>query len=126
MKIFFRLVRAILGPLLLAGERWFSPKALQRSPEEQSKVDQLTSQLALYQFETCPFCMKVRREIKRLGLQIELRDARNNETYRDELVRGGGELQVPCLKIPDPLGKGGYRWMYESDDINAYLRQQFG
>ena len=40
-----------------------------------------------------------------------------------DLVRGGGERKVPCLRI-----EHGDRveWMYESDDIIAYLEGRFG
>ena len=41
----------------------------------------------------------------------------------DELIRGGGKSQVPCLRIDHPGGTT--QWMYESTDIIAYLRRRF-
>jgi glutathione S-transferase len=76
----------------------------------------------LYHFEACPFCLKVRREIKRLGLSVELRDIKRSRVFHDQLMKGGGEYQVPCLKIPGQPEQ----WMYESSDINAYLNSRFG
>ena len=112
-------IRWILGRIILFIEKLFSPKGVQRSPEEQARIDRQTANLALYQFEACPFCVKVRFAIKRLGLHIELRDAKNNPQYKKELIEGGGEYQVPCLRIQNP--DGSVQWMYESDNINRHL-----
>ena len=72
--------------------------------------------LALYKYDTCPYCQKVFRALDRLGLRdaVEMRDIRKDPALRDELVRMGGKAQVPCLFIDGSP-------MYESDDIIAYL-----
>jgi glutaredoxin len=105
----------------LLGKLCSTPK-LRRSPAEQQQVDAATRSLALYHFPTCPYCVRVNRAIKRLALQIELRDARL-PVYRQELRMQGGCYQVPCLRIEqerqDP------QWLYESRDIIAYLEQRF-
>jgi glutaredoxin len=117
-------IRWFLGKLILFFDRVFVAKPLiKRTPEAQLKVNQEIKSLSIYQFETCPFCVKVRRELSRLDVKIELRDARTSP-YAEELKREGGTVQVPCLRIAEP--KGQVRWMYESDDIIAYLRGQFG
>ena len=100
-----------------------TPRGIKRPLEEQQKIDQEVRNLALYQFKTCPFCIKVKRNNKRLSLNIETRDAQHNPTYREELLQGGGELKVPCLKIVDD--KGNDQWMYESDEIMKYLQDRF-
>lgn len=124
MKIFFKTLRLVLGPLLLLWEKMTTPKGIVRPVEEQQRIDQQCRNLALYQFKTCPFCMKVRREIHRLSLNIELRDAKNDPNNRQALLQGGGEVKVPCLKITDEQGNN--QWMYESADIIQYLQQRFG
>jgi glutaredoxin len=118
-----KFIRWLLSLIILTLDGLFSPTAMVRASEHQSEVDAATKSLALYQFERCPFCVKVRRQVRRLGLNIELRDAQNDPRWRQELIAGGGELQVPCLRIEE---NGAVRWMYESDDINAYLAQRFG
>lgn len=123
-RTFFRTLRAVLGPILLLKERLTAPEALVRSPEAQQEVDRQCRDLALYQFNTCPFCIKVRREMRRLSLPIELRDTQHDETNREALLQGGGKPMVPCLRISD--ARGDIRWMYESGDIVAYLRERFG
>jgi glutaredoxin len=123
MKILFRMLRLILGPVLLLKEKLEAPKGVARSPEAQQEVDRQCRDLALYQFQTCPFCIKVRQEMRRLSLTVELRDAQSDGPHRAALLAGGGKAMVPCLAIRDE--QGGTRWMYESGDIIAYLRQRF-
>lgn len=121
-RIFFRTIRLVVGPMLLMAERLTAPRGVVRSPAAQKAVDEQTRDLVLYQFRTCPFCIKTRRAIKRLSLNIELRDAQKDEKNRSEILQGGGEIKVSCLRIRD----GDHtRWMYESDDIIAYLTKRF-
>lgn len=125
IRAFFRLLRLVLTPFMLLSEKLSTPKAeVNRSPEQQAEVDKQTAKLALYQFRACPFCVKVRKEMARLGLDIELRDAQHDPKHREELEQGGGRVKVPCLLITDDLGNK--QWMYESDAINAWLNRQFG
>ncbi|MEJ2451363.1 MAG: glutathione S-transferase N-terminal domain-containing protein, partial [Gammaproteobacteria bacterium] len=113
--------RRIIGPIMLLIDKLTTPKGMSRSPAEQQKIDQATRELALYQFKTCPFCMKVRREMKRLSLNIELRDAQHDQQHREQLLQGGGQVKVPCLHIPTQQGED--TWLYESDEVIKYLRQ---
>ena len=123
MRLFFRLIRLILTPFMLLAEKLTTPKALVRPPAEQADVNAACQQLALYQFSACPFCIKVRKEIARLGLNISKRDAQHNQQYRNELQSGGGKTKVPCLRIETATGD--VQWLYESADIIAYLQQRF-
>jgi glutaredoxin len=118
-----RLIRTVLGAIILFFDRLFVPKALERPPEQQKLIDARTAKLALYQFEACPFCVKVRRAIRRQGLKIELRDTLKNQQYARELLEQGGQRQVPCLRIE--RDDGSVQWMYESDDIISYLKKTF-
>lgn len=123
IRLFFRTLRLVLTPVMLISERFSTPKAVERSAIEQAKVDQDSEQLALYQFAACPFCIKVRKEMARLGLSIEKRDAQHNVEHRADLKANGGKVKVPCLLIKDADGKA--QWLYESDAITAWLREQF-
>ncbi|MDP3421881.1 MAG: glutaredoxin [Thiobacillus sp.] len=117
-------MRAVLGPFLLLGNWLTRPKGVVRPPPEQQAVDARTRNLALYHFPTCPFCLKTRRTMQRLSLDIELRNARNDEAHRAALIAGGGKPQVPCLRIV--AADGETTWLYESDAINAWLNREFG
>ena len=119
----FKPVRWVLGQIIIFIDWLTRPKPLQRSPEEQAKVDEQTAKMALYQFQQCPFCVKTRRQIRRLNLNIETRDARNDPKWNSELIEQGGKYQVPCLKIV--TDDGSVEWMYESSEINAYLEKRF-
>jgi len=124
IRLFFRTLRLILTPFLLLGNWLTQPRGIVRPAAEQESVDARTRSLALYHFPTCPFCIKVRRAMRRLSLNIELRDARSDDIHRAALLAGGGKPQVPCLLITDADGK--QTWLYESDAINAYLNREFG
>lgn len=123
IRYFFRTVRLILTPPMLLMEKLTTPKALARSPEQQAKLDQASERLALYQFRACPFCIKVRKEVARLGLKIEIRDAQHEGEHRTALKAGGGRIKVPCLLIQHDDGQ--QEWLYESKAINAWLRERF-
>ncbi|MFT6286409.1 MAG: glutaredoxin [Alcanivorax sp.] len=117
------IIRLILGKLILLLNWVFTPKSIQRDPEQQATIDSQTKTLTLYQYEACPFCVKVRREMKRHGLNIEVRDVKRNDVAKQELLAGGGDLKVPCLRIAE--GERGFQWMYESQDIIGYLEGRF-
>ncbi len=122
-KIFFKTIRLVISPIILFVDKITTPKGVKRPEDEQKKIDQEISNLVLYQFKTCPFCIKVKRNNKRLSLNIETRDAQHNPSHRQELLQGGGQIKVPCLKIINDNGKDS--WMYESNDILQYLQGRF-
>ena len=116
-------IRWLLGSLILFFDWVFTPRGIERDTEAQTAVDEKTGMLALYQYKACPFCVKVRRAMKRQSLAIETRDAKRCDNARSELLAGGGRLKVPCLRIED--GEGGVNWMYESSEIIGYLEGRF-
>ncbi len=124
IRLFFKLVRAIVGPILLLWEWITAPKGMTRPAPAQQRVDEATRQLAIYQFRTCPFCIKTRQALRRLSLHIELRDAQNDPQHRQALLEGGGEIKVPCLRITGDDGQ--VTWMYESERIIEWLNARFG
>ncbi len=121
-KYFFKLVHLVVGPLLLLWDWLTSPKGVQRPAQEQQRIDAVTRRLTLYQFRSCPFCIRVRRAIKRHSLNIETRDALRDTVSRRQLLEGGGKIKVPCLKITD--AQGNTTWMYESAAIIRHLEEQ--
>lgn len=123
IRSFFKTLRIVLGPFMRVWEFVSRPRGVARSPDLQKIVDQQCQSLELYQFATCPFCLKVRQEMRRLSLPIERRDAQYNLKNRDHLQSGGGAFKVPCLKITDTQGQA--RWLYESGAIIGYLNERF-
>jgi glutaredoxin len=95
----------LLAPLILIWEWGTTPKGMQRAPGGASQVDAECRNLALYQFKTCPFCVKVRREMRRLSLNIDLLDAHATMPQPRRVARGGGKAVVPCLKITGARAK---------------------
>ena len=115
------LIRWPIGQLILLINFIFSPKSPKRTAEEQQQIDAETQNLSLYQLPSCPFCVKVRRTMKREGLNIELRTINNKNNYREELIREGGKRNVPCLRIEKADGQ--VQWLYESSDVITHLQQ---
>ena len=124
IRAFFKTLRLVLGPVMLLKERLTQPRGVQRESAAQAEVERQCESLALYQFSTCPFCIKVRQEMRRLSLPIDKRDAQHNTTHRDALQQGSGATKVPCLKITEANGQT--RWLQDSNAIVAYLGERFG
>ncbi len=81
----------------------------------------MDKQLDLYYYDACPYCQKVLRAMRKLGIEdrITLKNILTSQQNANTLVQVGGKRQVPCLFIDGVP-------MYESDDIVAYLTRTFG
>ena len=78
--------------------------------------------ITIYEFESCPFCRKVREALTTLDLDARILPCpKRGERYRPELVERGGKAQFPYLIDPNTG-----REMYESDDIIDYLYGEYG
>ncbi len=120
--MFVKALRNGLGRLIILIDFLTRPKRLQRSAAEQKEVETATAGMALYQFYACPFCIRTRRLMHRLNLPIETRDAKQDLVHRETLLRDGGKIQVPCLRIEE---SGQTTWLYETTAVMAYLEQRF-
>ena len=112
-------IRWILGSLILFLNWVFSPKSIVRNSVLQKEIDQQFSGFTLFHYPACPFCVKVRRKIRKYSLNIELKDAKNNNANKNDLKNLGGKLKVPCLRIEN--NKNDIQWLYESKDIINFL-----
>ncbi len=74
--------------------------------------------LELYFFPECPYCQIVEEALKQTGLnkKIIYYNIRENDQYRQGLLKATGRGTVPCLFID---GKP----MHESRDIAAWLHK---
>ena len=77
--------------------------------------------LALYHFQSCPYCARTRNAIDEMGLTIEQRDILLDPQHRSDLIAGGGKQQVPSLRIDTEDGQTS--WLYESTDIIRFLQR---
>ena len=80
----------------------------------------MNPKIILFQFESCPYCEKVRQKLKEKKIEFEKinvpRDRENQE--RKDLFKKSGVLTVPIIKIGD-------MYMGESQDIINYLDEKF-
>jgi glutaredoxin len=114
-------IRWILGRIILLLNAVFAPKPRTRTQEAQAHVTEKSQALSLYQYPACPFCVKVRRTMRRQNLPIKTINAKQDE-HKQVLVNHGGKLQVPCLRIEKD---GQVEWLYESSTIINYLNDEF-
>ena len=78
--------------------------------------------LTLYDFESCPFCRKVREALTELDLDAHILPCpKRGERHRPELLERGGKASFPYLVDPNTG-----RELYESDDIVDYLYAEYG
>lgn len=115
-----KIIRWVLGRVILILDYITRPKKIRRKEEVQKKLNDMFLSHSIYQFYTCPFCVKVRRYLRKNCIDIEYRDARNNIKFREELKSEGGKIQVPCLRIIEGDKKS---WLYESSDIIKYFEK---
>ncbi len=80
-----------------------------------------TKSLALYHYDSCPFCQIVRTAISEYGINVESRNIHVNPKHFLDLNQYGGKPQVPCLLIEKT--DGNKEWLYESTEIVAFLKQ---
>jgi glutaredoxin len=134
-----RIIRFILGRLILLINWITLPKPVVRSQPQQDQLDHVTQHLTVYEMLACPFCVKVRREIHRQGLKITTVDVKQSADEMDRLVNEGGKFQVPCLRVdtssdtisPSTVSiqpsstssdKEKVQWIYESDEIIEHIQ----
>lgn len=99
-----------------------SAPSVQRTPLEQGRVERLANQLTLYVMDNDSPSKQVRRELKNLDVNLTIKNLKRCHTYQKELLSGGGQAQVPCLRIECSKN---IQWMYHSADIIEYLHGQF-
>lgn len=78
--------------------------------------------LELYEFESCPYCRKVREALSILDLDAMIYPCpQNGPRFRPRAIQRGGKSQFPFLVDPNTG-----REIYESDIIVGYLFATYG
>ncbi|XP_074311798.1 uncharacterized protein LOC141647488 isoform X1 [Silene latifolia] len=78
--------------------------------------------IEIYEFESCPFCRKVREIVSVLDIDVLYYPCpRNGPNFRPRASQIGGKKQFPYMVDPN-TGVA----MYESDDIIKYLVNKYG
>ncbi|GMH30141.1 hypothetical protein Nepgr_031984 [Nepenthes gracilis] len=78
--------------------------------------------IEIYEFESCPFCKKVREIVAVLDLDVLFYPCpKNGPNFRPKVAQMGGKQQFPYM-VDTNTGVA----MYESDDIIKYLVNKYG
>ncbi|XP_010558992.1 PREDICTED: uncharacterized protein LOC104827511 [Tarenaya hassleriana] len=78
--------------------------------------------IEIYEFESCPFCRKVREIVAVLDLDILFYPCpKGGPNFRPKVVQMGGKQQFP-IQVDPNTGVA----MYESDEIIKYLTEKYG
>lgn len=77
--------------------------------------------LELYEFESCPYCRKVREVLTELDLEYLSRPSAHGSHNRTRIEKIGGKQQFPFLVDPNTGTQ-----LYESEDIIDYLCEEYG
>ncbi len=123
MKYLFLPIHLLVGGLIRVVDFLTTPGSIKREAAQQKAIDERCENLTLYYYPSCPFCVRVKRQMKRLNLNIRKIDPRKDDEGMKNLQEQGGKVQVPCLQITSASGTS--EWMYESADINEYLIKEF-
>ena len=116
-----KVVRSILGRMIIFLDFVFTPKSKVRDISSQNLVNKITKHYKLYQYNACPFCVKVRRFLKKESINIELINAKN-DLFKKKLIQNGGILKVPCLRVESQ--KKQVKWIYESNEIIDFISKE--
>ncbi|MDC0457089.1 glutaredoxin [Alphaproteobacteria bacterium] len=116
-----KVIRWILGRVIILLDFIFTPKSKLRDNSSQDSVNKITSSYKLYQYHACPFCIKVRRFLKRESINITLINAKK-DVFKKHLIQNGGILKVPCLRVQSK--KNHVKWIYESNEIIDFISKE--
>lgn len=77
--------------------------------------------LELYEFESCPFCKKVRETLSELDLEYVSRASARGSHHREDFAKADKATRFPYLVDPNTDTA-----LYESEDIIDYLHNTYG
>ena len=116
------LTRQLKGRALHIVDRLVPVRPQLRTPAEHDLMERESRRMHLYYARHCPSSISIRRHCERIGLRVVEKDVHKVNTYRNELLSGGGEPRVPCLRIDDEQGA---RWLYSPEAIRDFLNKRF-
>lgn len=117
-----KLTKQLKGKALDIVDRLLPVRPQPLSPEQRNLLERESRRMHLYYCRSCPSSIAIKRHCERIGLRVVEKDVVRVNAYRNELLNGGGEPRVPCLRVQDEQGD---RWLYSPDAIRSYLKNRF-
>lgn len=115
------LTRQLKGKTLNLADRLVPAKPVERSREEQTLLNRESRRMHLYYSRNCPASILVKRYFEKTGLHPVSKEVERVDAYRNELVNGGGESRVPCLRVRHGEQDS---WIYSPEAILNYLEDK--
>lgn len=115
-------IRHCTGKVYQWVDRLVPVRVQPRTKDEVDLLERESRRMHLYVAHSCPASIGVQRYCDRLGLRVVRKDVQRVNAYRNELLNGGGEPVVPCLRIENEQG---IHWLYNSSSILEFLEQKF-
>lgn len=117
-----KLTKQIKGKALDLVDRLMPVRPQPRSSEQRNLLERESRRMHLYYCRSCASSLSIKRHCERIGLRVVEKDVVRVNAYRNELLNGGGEPRVPCLRVEDEQG---VRWLYSQEAIRNYLNSRF-
>ncbi len=76
--------------------------------------------IILHQFQSCPFCAKVRRKLEELDLAYETKEVPRDRAERTEIKELSDQIKVPVIEDSDGTV------VNDSSKIVEYLDENYG
>lgn len=115
-------VRYFKGKALAFAYQLFPVRPLARSGMEKDSLERESRKMQLYFCHDCPSSLMIQRYCQRLGLRVVKKNVAQVIRYRNELINGGGQSRVPCLRVEE---EGNVYWLYSREKIKRFLAQRF-
>lgn len=81
-----------------------------------SAIREKTAEITLYTGNYCPYCLRVKRELERLGLDYEAVNA--DADGRRDVIKLSGQRAIPILAVDDEV-------LVDSTHIIRELRRRY-
>ena len=98
LLMLIKLVRNVLGAVIVLLDRVSRPRALQRSPADQQRVQSAMDGLSLYQLRACPFCVKPVVPFIHSGLILSCVISTKTVSIENSFSRVEGKSKCPVFE----------------------------
>ena len=104
-------------------DRLVPVKPMVHNQERQSQLDSESRRMHLYFSQNSAASIRVKRFCDRVGLHVVEKDVERVNSYCNELLKEGGQPNIPCLRLEL---NGRTHWLYGPNEIVQFLNNRYG